>query len=203
MFGEIADGIMVLNPLGEIARKEWFRTSELRGYVRLHEDEFVVMPNHVHGIVWIVEGDGMVGAQNMVGAQDTVRAQNMVGAQDNIVGAQDNIVGAQDNIVGAQRRCAPTDPSRVPMYSTRAPTEMMVQRTNVAPGSLGAIIRAYKSAVTYAIHALQGSNELPVWQRNFFEHIIRNDEEYRRIQRYIESNPAKWVEDEENPARWV
>lgn len=150
VFGEIEDGKMALNPFGEIARKEWFRTSELRVNVRLHENEFMVMPNHVHGIVWIVEGDGMV---------------------------------------GAQRRCAPT--------------EMMVQRTNVVPGSLGAIVRAYKSAVTHAIHALQGSNELPVWQRNYYEHIIRNDEEYRRIQMYIESNPAKWLEDEENPARWV
>jgi REP element-mobilizing transposase RayT len=166
VFGEIVDGKMALNALGEIAKQEWFRTSELRGTVRLYEDEFVVMPNHVHGIVWIIEGD---------------------------------------DVVGAQRRCAPTDPSRVPMYPTRAPTTTttMVQRTNVAPGSLGAIIRAYKSAVTHAIHALQGSNELPVWQRNYYEHIIRNDEEYRRIQMYIESNPANWVEDDENPARWV
>ncbi len=55
IFGEVVNGEMRLNPLGEIVREEWLKTAEIRSNVELHEDEFVIMPNHVHGIVWIVE----------------------------------------------------------------------------------------------------------------------------------------------------
>jgi len=65
-FGEIVDGEMRLNEYGQIVPAEWFQTAVVRPYVVLHPDEFVVMPNHVHGIVWIVDMGGMdddVGAQ--------------------------------------------------------------------------------------------------------------------------------------------
>ena len=65
LFGRVADGCMRLNALGEIVREEWFKTAELRPYVRLHDDEFVIMPNHIHGIIRIVGDDAIeiVGAQ--------------------------------------------------------------------------------------------------------------------------------------------
>lgn len=55
LFGEVINGQVRLSRWGEIVYEEWFRTAELRPYVRLYPDEFVVMPNHVHGIIWIVE----------------------------------------------------------------------------------------------------------------------------------------------------
>jgi REP element-mobilizing transposase RayT len=55
IFGEIIDGEMRLNDFGIIAREEWFRTAQMRPYVELFEDEIVVMPNHVHGIIWITD----------------------------------------------------------------------------------------------------------------------------------------------------
>lgn len=54
-FGKVVDGVMELDALGEIVREEWFKTALVRPYVRLYEDEFVVMPNHIHSIVWIVD----------------------------------------------------------------------------------------------------------------------------------------------------
>ncbi len=54
LFGDVVDGVMRLNAFGEIVRDEWFRTAVVRPYVMLAPDEFVVMPNHVHGIIWIV-----------------------------------------------------------------------------------------------------------------------------------------------------
>ena len=54
VFGEVINGEMILNETGKIARDEWFKTAELRPYVELFEDEFVVMPNHAHGMIWIV-----------------------------------------------------------------------------------------------------------------------------------------------------
>jgi len=55
LFGRVVDGEMVLNALGEIVWEEWFRSARIRDEIELFPDEFVVMPNHVHGIVWIVE----------------------------------------------------------------------------------------------------------------------------------------------------
>jgi len=136
LFGEVGSAEVRLNELGQIAHKEWFKTAELRPYVELYEDEFVVMPNHVHGIIWI-----------------------------------------QNNIVGAERRSAPT------------------------PKSLGAIIRAYKSAVTYAVNALQNQRGAVLWQRNYYEHVIRDEKDLQAKRDYILSNPRNWEKDDENIKR--
>ncbi|HCS39711.1 MAG TPA: transposase [Anaerolineaceae bacterium] len=55
LFGKIENGEMVLNQFGRIVREEWFKTAILRPNIELNEDEFVVMPNHIHGIIWITE----------------------------------------------------------------------------------------------------------------------------------------------------
>ncbi len=65
-----------------------------------------------------------------------------------------------------------------------------------APNSIGAMIGQFKSSVTKRAWKLQGKNQYQIWQRNYYEHIIRNDQEYRRIIEYIEANPINWVEDE-------
>ncbi|RMD77214.1 MAG: transposase, partial [Chloroflexi bacterium] len=53
LFGEVVAGEMQVNAVGEVVCAEWFRTAQIRPYVRLYDDEFVVMPNHIHGIIWI------------------------------------------------------------------------------------------------------------------------------------------------------
>src|SRR6185369_16116800 len=98
IFGEIVDAEMQLSVPGKIAWEEWMKTAQLRPNVELFEDEFVVMPNHVHGIIRITDAPD-------VGVSIDVRAE---------------------------RRSAPTRPG-------------------VISGSLGAIVRGYKSAVTYVI----------------------------------------------------
>jgi REP element-mobilizing transposase RayT len=141
-FGEVVNGEMRLNALGQIARDEWFKTATLRPYVELYEDEFIVMPNHVHGIIWI-----------------------------------------HHEMVGVERRSAPTPASTLP---------------NVPPKSLGAIVRAYKSAVTYAINTLQNQRGAGLWQRNYYEHIIRDEKDLQAKRDYILSNPMSWDKDDEN-----
>jgi REP element-mobilizing transposase RayT len=61
-------------------------------------------------------------------------------------------------------------------------------------------VRAFKSFSARRINELRKTQGIPVWQRNYYEHIIRNDEEHNRIHLYIEANPANWMEDNENPA---
>jgi putative transposase len=140
LFGEIGNGEMILNEIGEIVREEWERTAAVRHNVEL--GEYVIMPNHVHGILVFV---------------------------------------------GATRRVAPT--------TTTSQT--------LQPRSLGAIMAQFKSIVTKRINGLQNVSGRPVWQRNYYEHIIRNEREMDRITRYIEANPLRWVDDDENPNRVV
>lgn len=68
----------------------------------------------------------------------------------------------------------------------------------VYANSLGAIVRGYKSAVTYQINALQDSRGTHVWHRNYFEHVVRNQTELEAIVSYIQMNPANWKDDPEN-----
>ena len=139
LFGHIDDAIMYLSNYGQIAYAEWFKTVELRSNIELDPDEFVVMPNHIHGIIHI---------------NDTVNSSSSV----------------------CSSKCLQPPLS----------------------GSLSAIIRAYKSAVTYAINSLNQSRGAPVWQRNYYEHIIDTDNEYLNIAAYIQNNPENWLQDAEN-----
>jgi putative transposase len=100
LFGDVVDGVMRLNAFGEIVRDEWFRTAVVRPYVMLDPDEFVVMPNHVHGIIWIV-GAGDRGHGDDGGDVDVFAGDRGHGDDG----------GNVDVFVGAQRRCAPTNPT--------------------------------------------------------------------------------------------
>ncbi|HLD93520.1 MAG TPA: hypothetical protein VI703_04915 [Anaerolineales bacterium] len=71
----------------------------------------------------------------------------------------------------------------------------------VIPGSLGAIVGAYKSTTARLINGLRRTPGAPVWQRNFYEHIIRDESEWEAIRVYIHNNPFEWEADNENPAR--
>jgi len=64
---------------------------------------------------------------------------------------------------------------------------------------LGAIIRGFKGASTNRINAQRGTPGARLWQRNYYEHIIRDAEDHGRIQKYIANNVSKWTEDKENP----
>jgi REP element-mobilizing transposase RayT len=66
---------------------------------------------------------------------------------------------------------------------------------------LSEIVRAFKSFSARRINELRKSQGIPVWQRNYYERIIRNDQEHNRIHSYIEANPARWVEDDQNPMK--
>jgi len=106
------------------------------------------MPNHTHGVIWIVDDANNVGASR----------------------------GSAKS--WAEQRSTPTK--------------------TVVPRSLGAIVRAYKSAVTYAVNGAQNMRGAVLWQRNYYEHIIRNDRELNNIGWYIVNNPYNWQLDRDN-----
>jgi hypothetical protein len=90
-----------------------------------------------------------------------------------------------------------------------APTPMMIDdeiRAGLRPApttvaSLSAVVRALKSFSARRINELRGTPGAPVWQRNYYEHVIRSDADLERIREYVRTNPARWHLDRENPAR--
>ena len=72
------------------------------------------------------------------------------------------------------------------------------QLGNAVRGSLGVVVGRYKTAVTTRINKLRQRTGLPVWQRGYYERIIRDEGELRSIRRYIQENPLRWAEDRDN-----
>jgi len=65
------------------------------------------------------------------------------------------------------------------------------------------MVRAHKSAVSYRINLMRQTQDIPVLQRNCYEHVIRNQKDLQNMTNYIEANPALWGEDDENPIQFV
>ena len=79
----------------------------------------------------------------------------------------------------------------------RAPTSEYFGRP--VPGSLPTIIRAFKSATTQRINQWRRTPGARLWQRNYYEHVIRDDADLNRIRQYITDNPLHWALDREHP----
>jgi len=153
LFGEIVDGEMQLNDLGRIVEACW---SEIPSHFpNVEVDAFVIMPNHIHGIIMLYE----------------------------------NI---RSDANASDRR------GTIPVGATHAsPLQKHDLPCGPKPRSLGAIVGSLKSAVTRrANRELHSAN---IWQRNYYEHIIRVQKDYEHIAGYILANPSNWTSDEENP----
>ncbi|WP_242042612.1 transposase [Leptolyngbya sp. FACHB-541] len=86
------------------------------------------------------------------------------------------------------------------------PNASPLQPNGTKPGSIGAIIQNFKSISTQKINRLfYRSHHRQVWQRNYYEHIIRNEKSLHDIRQYIHYNPISWQQDQlhpDNPSRW-
>jgi len=180
LFGRIADEAMWPNTLGELAIQEWLASAAVRPGVRL--DHFVLMPNHFHGIVHLRTELGTEGAEVL----PEVASDLPVGAGDLPVGAGDLPVGAGDLPVAPTADGLPRA-GDLPVAPTAGP----------AKGSLGSLVGCYKAAVTRRARVVLGDPSLRVWQRGYYEHIIRDEEDLCRIHEYIIGNPACWESDTE------
>src|SRR5438105_4388191 len=64
--------------------------------------------------------------------------------------------------------------------------------------TLSRVVNAFKTVSAKGVNQLRGTPGIPVWQRNYYEHVVRNEADLERIRDYIRANPAKWDEDPEN-----
>ncbi|MCI0406633.1 MAG: transposase [candidate division Zixibacteria bacterium] len=150
-----------MNPAGQMVQTVW---EELpRRFPDIELDEFIIMPNHVHGIIVIV-------------------------------GAP--LVGARGSGADGDKNRAGTRP---------APTNARQQNTTAATPKplLGEIVGAFKSITTHEyVNGITQDNWPPfpgrLWQRNYYEHIIRDEDSLNKIREYIIQNPLRWGYDPEN-----
>jgi len=141
LFGSVEDGTVELNSGGKLVEELWTEIPLHFPYVTI--DQYIIMPNHLHGILII-----------------------------------------NDN-VGA-RHASPLPPDNLSQHKQQP---------------LGTIIGSFKSAVTKRIHDLGSLDQEKIWQRNYYEHIIRDERDYEKIYEYIQFNPMNWSLDEENLER--
>ena len=139
LFGEVVDGEMRCNRMGEMVKSAWEELPVNHSEVEL--GVFCVMPNHVHGILRIADSSAPVGAIH-----------------------------------------------ESPMSSDQ-------RRKMLLPKLVGKL----KMTSAKEINLLRNMAGVPVWQRNYYEHVIRDEAEFNRICQYIEDNPLQWAFDCENP----
>jgi putative transposase len=81
------------------------------------------------------------------------------------------------------------------IHLIQAGTGLLEKYGQPVPGSIPTIVRSYKSTVSRRINQLASWKGQPVWQRNYYEHIVRDEHALNRISAYIRSNPSRWAED--------
>jgi putative transposase len=145
LFGNVIDGQIQLNEIGQIVQTVWDGLPQFYEGVEL--DAFVVMPNHVHGVIVIHAGVGAI-------HESPLPLKSFVSAR----------------IAGRRGMLLPK------------------------------IIGRFKMVSAKQINDLRQSAGGALWQRNYYEHVVRDEVSLNRIRQYIADNPAQWKFDRENPA---
>jgi hypothetical protein len=94
---------------------------------------------------------------------------------------------------------------RFTQYENYCPNASPLQPRSTTPGSVGAMIQNFKSISAQQINRRCQPNTIKIWQRNYYEHIVRNEESLQRLRQYIQNNPLSWQEDQlhpDVPSKW-
>ena len=107
------------------------------------------------------------------------------------------IVMITSNGVGARRAASPLGNGRSPLQGN--------SHRQMKPKSLSSLMASFKSITTKKINILRNAPKTPLWQRNYYEHIIRDRNSMNKIREYIINNPLSWSIDQlhpQNPSKW-
>ena len=170
LFGEIVDGKMILNDAGLQAKKSWQDIPNHFPNAVLHE--YIIMPNHIHGIIEFVGANQYSPNNNSPnnGSPNQTFSDNGNDVENNDKAKDLELVNGTKNF------------SPLPNATWRSPSK-----------TIGSVIRGFKIGVTKWMR--NNTTVVNVWQRNYYDHIIRNEQDYERISEYIKNNPILWKED--------
>lgn len=173
---------LILNDAGKMIETQWLALADRFLNIKLHE--YIVMPNHFHGIIQIV--DLNIGAPHVGACEKLNEIDDNADSSDG-----EGSDGNDGNDGGRPQGHAPAE---------QAPTEDAPTEANPGRKTIGDMMDAFKSITT--VEYIRGVKLLgwpafdkKLWQRDYYEHIIRDEESYHRISNYIINNPAKWIED--------
>ncbi|MBA3071971.1 MAG: transposase [Anaerolineae bacterium] len=178
LFGNLQDGVMAFSNEGQIVWDVW-NTLPNR-YPQIELDCAIVMPNHFHGIINIVEQYPPVGIIN--DPQPPVGVIHELPLRDHELPLRDHELPLRDHEL-------PQPDHDLPLPNDRSSRRRML---------LPLVVGYFKMNTAKRINILHNTQGLPIWQRNYYEHIIDTDKEYNQIAEYILSNPLYWQTDSEN-----
>ena len=181
----------ILSPIGEIAQSCWQEIPQHFPYAQL--DSFIIMPNHVHGIIIIDKRIGMMVENESVSemGDGTIENSNDVPVETRLIASlqpdlhHDETIPSSQNIQNQQSIDA-IKPEKLIGGITGDNNPMMHD-------NLSRIVRWYKGRTTFESHKINPSF---TWQTRFYEIIIRSEQSYRVISNYIVDNPSKWKDDQ-------
>jgi len=176
LLGEIKNGIMILSDFGNIVEKQWYESFKIRH--ELHSDEFVIMPNHLHAII-------------ILNKPETCKMND---PQDLCIVEMHGRASLRYETHANQKYAS--NPSQ--QNENKLP---FVRK----PKSISSFVAGFKSAVNSKIDHFIDDNHLNIpkfdrknhfFQPNYYDHIIRNVDEYYCIKNYIKNNPINWHNDD-------
>jgi len=171
LFGCVRQGEITSSQIGKIIEEEWLKLNNRFPNVILHD--YVVMPNHFHCIIQIA---------NPVGAMALPCPMN---------GNIEHLASMNENLSPKNNTTSVPQMGKANVGGKAEPLPLRVR--------LGDIIGAFKSITTKRVNVIRYTTGKRLWQRNFFEHIIRSDQSYTKISEYIATNPNRWDDDCMNP----
>jgi REP element-mobilizing transposase RayT len=190
LFGEIINGKMVVNEFGRIVQNCWDDLTN--HYNRIKLDEFIIMPNHVHGILIILSENDYCNdsiSSDCHNVETGFKPNVETGLRPVLKGGVPVIPGRSNHIV--------TGKSLIETGLKPVSTEKSKFQASQKRHGLSEIVRALKSYSAQRINKIRNSSGITIWQSLFYDHIIRDEDDLLMIREYIQNNPAKWEEDEE------
>ena len=176
LFGEIINEEMKLNLFGKIIKQEWLKSEKIRKEIRL--DSFIIMPNHIHGIVIIDKPIEMPIIEQAANHKPISRLVETHGC-----------ASYNNENQGTKTHCH---------VSLQKPSNEKPTLSRL-PKSLPSFISGFKSVTTKKINTYRKIQKGCVWQPSFYDSIIKNEKELNTIRQYIHINPVKWSINRNNP----
>ncbi|MDJ0617427.1 MAG: transposase [Calothrix sp. MO_192.B10] len=224
--GELINGEIQFTVRGMIASVFWLEISHHFPNVEL--DQFILMPNHIHGIIFIgdkniAENPTMGGETPIMGGETPPLRKGktpIMGGETSTMGGETSTMGGETSTMGGETSTmggetpimggeTPTMGGETPAMGGETPT--MGGETPTMGGetpplrkgktTLGQIVAYYKYRTTKIINQIDETPGQRIWQRNFYDRIIRTEKALHIMRQYIATNPQRWNKDLYNPRR--